>query len=84
MDAPGDEQDTDEPLRQAFAELQRLFPGRVIEVMAPPPEAESAFDDATTVTADDTPDADDDSDADDEPDGKTQPAISFVPAPDEA
>src|SRR5690606_12600147 len=31
--ASGDEQDTEEPLRRAFAELQRLFPGRVIEVV---------------------------------------------------
>jgi hypothetical protein len=87
-DAPGDEQETEEPLLQAFAELQRLFPGRVIEVVAPPAEAEGAFDDASAVSPDDAPHADEDDevndDGNDEPDGKTQPAISFVPSPDEA
>lgn len=76
-DGVEDEQDAGEELRQGFAELQRLFPGRVIEVIAPPRDAGGVFEDAPADSGDDAPGADDDlpDDADDE----AQPSISFVP-----
>lgn len=70
----------DEPLRRAFAEMQRLFPGRVIEVLAPPPESAAGFDEATDDDAlDHERDGDLATDEDDATPDEHQPGISFLP-----
>lgn len=74
---------TDEPLQRAFAEMQRLFPGRVIEVLAPPPESAAGLEEATTDDArDHEQNGDLAADEDDATPDDHQPGISFLPGTD--
>jgi len=82
-DEPDATAHTDEPLQRAFAEMQRLFPGRVIEVLAPPPGSAAGLDEATADDAlDHERDGDLAADEDDATPDDHQPGISFLPGTD--